>query len=77
MYQYLHVEERLYSPYLGRYRSFDLAAFFNLAAGAGARGVTFGISADEAFAERLAGRRTDTQLGPIHLKGAAQDCIGR
>lgn len=77
MYQYLPIKEQLYSPYLGQYHSFGIAAFEICNGRREQVAFISDVSADEAFAGRLAGRCTDTQLGPIHLKGAAQDCIGR
>lgn len=77
MYQYLPVEERLYSPYLGQYRSFGIAAF--RVCGEQREQVAFAsdVSTDETFAEQLAQRCTDAQLDPVHLKDVALDSISR
>ena len=74
MFLYPPGEEPPFSPPPGQSA---LSALRLLKPAAGASGVPPDVSADEAVAGRLAGLRTDTQLGPIHLKGAAQDCIGR
>lgn len=77
MYQYLPVEERLYSPYLGRYRSFGIAAFKVCGEQREQVAFTSDVSTDEAFAAQLAQRCTVAQLNPVHLKDVVLDSIGR
>ena len=77
MYQYLPIKEQLYSPYLGQYHSFGIAAFEICNGRREQVAFISDVSTDEAFAERLAKRCTDAQLDPVHLKDVALDSIGR
>ena len=77
MYQYLPIKERLYSSYLGEYRSFGIVAFKICSGRREQVAFLSDISTDEAFAEQLARRCTDAQLDPVHLKDVALDSIGR
>ena len=60
MYRYISVSEELSSPYLGRYRSFGIAAQREAAGH---------------WQENLAARCTAGQLEPVHLMDIIEDAL--
>lgn len=70
MFRYVPIKQRLFSPEIGSYQSFGLAAFQR--SGLWWRKVAFlpDVSTSKPFVEQLARRYTHSQLHPIHLKEA-------
>ena len=68
MYRYISVSEELSSPYLGRYRSFGIAAQREAAGHWQVVCKVSDVSTDPVFVENLAARCTAGQLEPVHLK---------
>lgn len=77
MFRYLPIEEQLFSPYLGQYHSFGIAAFKICSGRQEQVAFISDVSTDKAFVEQLARRCTEAHLDPVHLKDVALDSIGR
>ncbi len=71
MFQYLPVENKAFSPYLGPYRTFGLRV---LRSGEEVM-VLPDVSTDFAFVLRLAGLFTRKQLDPLHLAEVLEDLL--
>lgn len=71
MFQYLPVENKAISPYLGPYRTFGLRV---LRSGEEVM-VLPDVSTDFAFVLRLAGLFTRKQLDPLHLAEVLEDLL--
>lgn len=67
MFRYLPIENEVFSPYLGRYRTFGLRVLRSGEEGEEEVMILPDISTDFAFALRLAELFTAKQLDPIHL----------
>ncbi len=72
---YILVEQSLYSPYIGRYRSFGIAAVDCSAVPHEVPAFIPDVSADRGFVSRLADLFTRENLDPIHLLNAIEDSI--
>ena len=77
MYQYLPIEEQLFSADLGDYHSFGIVAFKICGGKRQQEAFASDVSTDRDFVEELAERCTAAQLDPIHLKDIVLDSIGR
>nr|WP_325211879.1 DUF6514 family protein [uncultured Oscillibacter sp.] len=75
MFQYLPVENEVFSPYLGPYRTFGLRVLRTGEAGAEEVMVLPDVSTDFGFTLRLAGLFTEKQLDPLHLLDVIGDLL--
>lgn len=75
MYRYISVSEELSSPYLGRYRSFGIAAQREAAGHWQVVCKVSDVSTDPVFVENLAARCTAGQLEPVHLMDIIEDAL--
>ena len=75
MYRYISVSEELSSPYLGRYRSFGIAAQREAAGHGQVECKVSDVSTDPVFVENLAARCTAGQLEPVHLMDIIEDAL--
>ena len=75
MYRYISVSEELSSPYLGRYRSFGIAAQREAAGHWQEVCKVSDVSTDPVFVENLAARCTAGQLEPVHLMDIIEDAL--
>lgn len=75
MFQYLPVEEELFSPEFGPYTSFGIHIFRITNAGREELGFLSDVSTDRAFVSALAGRCTQAQLDPVHLIDVVTDSL--
>ena len=71
MYQYLPVENKTNSPYIGNYRTFGLRVL----QGDEELMIMPDISTDFAFTLRLASLFTRKQLSPLHLLDVLEDML--
>ena len=75
MFRYLSIENEVFSPCLGRYRTFGLRVLRSGEEGEEEVMILPDISTDFAFALRLAGLFTAKQLDPIHLLDIIEDML--
>lgn len=76
MFLYFPVEQLLFSPSLGCYRSFGLAAGgWDAPQGKRCLALVQDVSTQESFVAGLARRCTEEQLEPVHLKNVIEDSI--
>ena len=75
MTHYIAVEEQLFSPILGYYRSWGIAAVQTLQQRQVRQAFVSDVSLDGAFTAELAHRFTQEQLQTVHLKDVVLDLI--
>ena len=75
MFLYFPVEQLLFSPSLGCYRAFGLAAVLDAPQGKRCLALVQDVSTQESFVAGLARRCTEEQLEPVHLKNVIEDSI--
>lgn len=75
MLQFRPIEQFLFSPELGEYRSFGIQAFSVSPTGAEEVSLISDVSCDPAFVSRLAEKCTQLQLDPVHLLDVVLDAL--
>lgn len=75
MYQYLPIENEVFSPYTGRYRAFGLRVMRTGGEEDEELMILPDISTDYGFILRLAGLFTRKQLDPLHLAEVIEDLL--
>lgn len=75
MFQYLPIENKVFSPYLGWYRTFGLRVLRTGGKGEEEVMVLPDVSTDFGFVLRMAGLFTEKQLDPVHLLDVIGDLI--
>lgn len=75
MFQYLPIENEVYSPYIGPYRVFGLRILQSGERGEREVMVLPGVSSDFALVLRLAGLFTRRQLDPLHVVDVLEDML--
>lgn len=74
--EYLLVEEQLFTPELGAYRSFGIEALCPSPQGSERLAYVSDVSTDRAFAAALAERCRRGGLSPVHLRDFITDALG-
>ena len=74
--QYLLVEEQLFTPELGSYRTFGIAALRRSPRGSEQLAYVSDVSTDRPFAAGLAERCRRGGLSPVHLPDFIADALG-
>ena len=72
---YIPVAERLFSPFLGHYSTFGIAAMQFHKRRWECCAFVSDVSVDEAFTVSLANACTQAQLSPVHLRYVIEDVI--
>lgn len=75
MFRYLTIEENLYSPDIGEYRSFGICAYQITRAGLEKLFTISDVSVNVDIVSNLAKLCTEEQLEPIHLRNVTYDWI--
>lgn len=75
MYQYLPIENEVFSPYIGKYRTFGLRVMRTGGEEDEELMILPDISTDYGFILRLAGLFTRKQLDPLHLAEVIEDLL--
>lgn len=75
MFQYLPIENEVFSPYLGWYRTFGLRVLRTGGKEEAEVMILPDVSTDFGFVLRLAGLFTEKQLDPVHLLDVIGDLL--